>query len=70
MAQITIPQSVANASKDSALYKLLKLVNAQAAAINTLTAKLDADAGVGDANYAATLGTMDTGKFDVDGVPA
>jgi hypothetical protein len=39
---------------------LLTVVNQLAAAMNALLAKLDADAGVTDANYAATIGTIDT----------
>lgn len=60
MAAIKVVRSAANAAEGSLIDKLADLVNAQAAAINALTAKLDADAGVADVNYASTIGTMDT----------
>lgn len=63
MAEVSVPQSAANAAPGSALYELAVLVNAQAAAINALLAKLDLDAGVTDADYASEIGTMDTLTF-------
>ena len=63
MAEVDVVQSSANVQRDSLIYELTKLVNAQAAALNALTAKLDADAGVTDVNYASTIGEMDTLTF-------
>lgn len=70
MAVVTVSQSAANAAKDSLIYELTVIVNALAADINTLTAKLDADAGVTDTDYAATLGTEDTITFRETGTPS
>lgn len=39
---------------------LVAKYNALAAMVNTLLAKLDADAGVTDVDYVATVGTADT----------
>lgn len=39
---------------------LIEIVNQLAQAMNTLTAKLDTDAGVTDVNYKTTVGTQDT----------
>lgn len=36
------------------------VVNGIVTAMNTLLAKLDADAGITDTDYAATIGTLDT----------
>lgn len=70
MATVKVPQSAAHAAKGSALYTLIREYNTLAAAFNTLTAKLDADAGVTDVNYAATCGTQDTLSFNETGAPS
>lgn len=39
------------------------LINDLVAAINTITAQLDLDAGVTDTDYASNVGTLDTATF-------
>ncbi|HET7322163.1 MAG TPA: hypothetical protein VFI96_06685 [Longimicrobiaceae bacterium] len=60
MAERKATPSAANVAQDSLIGTLTALINQQAAAINALTAKLDADAGVTGADYADTIGAMDT----------
>lgn len=59
MANIEVPNSNASAAARSQNRLILNQLNDLSAAINALTAKLDADAGVTDTNYAATIGAMD-----------
>lgn len=70
MPEVTVSQSAANVAPDTAVYELARIINDLAAKLDTLTAKLDADAGVGDANYAATVGSLDTLRFRETGLPA
>lgn len=69
MAVKKVPQSAANADKDSLVYELARIVNQLQADAATIAAKLDADAGVTDVNYAAQL-TADTLSFEETGVPS
>ena len=71
MAVVSVVPSVHNAGdNDGLVAQLVKMVNAQAAAINALTAKLDADAGVTDTDYASSVGTMDTVAYTVGTTPS
>lgn len=69
MAVRKLTQSSASAANRSTVYILAELVNNLSAAVNALTAKLDADAGVTDVNYASTIGTQDTVSFRSTGAP-
>jgi len=60
MAERKATPSAANVAQDSLIGTLTALVNQQAAAINALTAKLDADADLTATDYGSTVGTMDT----------
>ena len=60
MAVRTVNASTANAADGSFIYELAGIVNDIVAAINVITAQLDADAGVTDTDYAANVGTLDT----------
>lgn len=72
MAQVSVNPTAINAASNSSnlVAQLVKMVNAQAAAINALTAKLDLDAGVTDDDYATTVGTMDTLVYSVGTTPS
>lgn len=69
MAVRTVNASLANVSDGSFAFQLAGIVNDLATAMNALTAKLDADAGVTDANYASTIGTIDTLTTKENGTP-
>ena len=56
MAVITVHRSTPGADFKA----VVDLLNANAAKLAALTAKLDADSGVGDTNYASTIGAFDT----------
>lgn len=60
MAEKTATRSAANAAEGSALDELTKAHNKLAGAFNDLLAKMDADNGITDTNYASTLGDQDT----------
>lgn len=66
MAVRSVTPSAANVESRSGnlLYDLMGIVNDLANGMNTLTAQLDADAGVTDTDYAANVGTIDTIKPD------
>lgn len=73
MAVVKVEPSVHNAGDNQGLIaQLVKMVNAQATAINALTAKIDADAGDtgGDSDYASTIGTLDTLAYRGGGTPS
>lgn len=53
-------KKVQRTSPGNDITALIECVNQLAAAMNALLTKLDADAGVTDANYKTTVGTMDT----------
>ena len=68
----TVNLAVANAAPDdkNLIWALLVIANQLATAMNALTAKLDADAGITDTNYAATIGAIDTITTIEKGDPA
>lgn len=73
MAVVKVEPSVHNAGDNQGLIaQLVKMVNAQATAINALTAKIDADAGDtgGDNDYASTIGELDTLAYRGGGTPS
>lgn len=74
MAVVKVEPSVHNAGDNQGLIaQLVKMVNAQATAINALTAKMDADfADVTNASvdYESTIGTLDTLAYRGGGTPS
>lgn len=60
MTVVTRDEAVGNAKSGTLIGTIVAEYNTLAAAMNTLLAKLDADAGITDTDYASTVGTQDT----------
>jgi hypothetical protein len=59
MAVVSVPQSAANCVSGSALYELAVIVNAIAASLDALTAKMDTD-------FTAQNGAVSGSQLDTD----
>ena len=63
MADVKVVRSTQNAGDGSLVDELRKQHNALDAAFRAVLAKLDADSGVGDTNYAALHGAVNTVSY-------
>ena len=70
MAVVRVPASSAAGAAKGAQYEMMKLINDCIAAINGVNAKLDADAGVTDTDYASLHDVADTLAYQETGAPS